>query len=227
MQKIILLTTSPPNVSLLLSKLSRESKLFSVVFIFLLCANSFVALKSFNGNKKTDALYLSSHASIYISKIDSFEVKVKFISEKLNIPPEWLMSVMYSESRFNSKAVNFKGSGAVGLIQFMPNTAKELGTTTAKIGKMTELEQLDFVFQYLDIYRKKYGEYKSLTDLYLAILYPKAREGEICFELYGFPSKAYKQNKGLDYDKNGSVTTWDIEKRMQRLYPVAYAIEKK
>ena len=96
MQKIILLTTSPPNVSLLLSKLSRESKLLSVSLIFLLCANSFVVLKSFNGNKKTDSLYLSSHAGIYITKIDSFETKVRLVSEKLNIPPEWLMSVMYS-----------------------------------------------------------------------------------------------------------------------------------
>ena len=50
--------------------------------------------------------------------------------EKLNIDPKDLLGIMNSESGLNPQAVN-KSSGATGLIQFMPATAKSLGTTVS------------------------------------------------------------------------------------------------
>ena len=68
----------------------------------------------------------------------TFIAKVKSISAKLLIEPDWLMAVMYKESGINEKAVNPNG-GATGLIQFMPTTAKSLGTTTAALRAMSNV----------------------------------------------------------------------------------------
>jgi hypothetical protein len=62
-------------------------------------------------------------------------------------------------------------SGAVGLIQFMPATAKGLGTSPAALKKMTPLAQLDFVRQY---FLPSKGKLKDLNDVYMAILWPRA-----------------------------------------------------
>lgn len=167
-------------------------------------------------------LYLMDRASRYVSNTGDFEQKVKQVSQGLNIPPEWLMAVMYSESRFDASVSNFKGSGAVGLIQWMPATAKDFGLTPEKLKRMNHSQQLDYVFQYLDRVKQKYRDYQSLTDLYLAILYPKALAADPCFTLYADPSIAYKQNAGLDWDKDGRVTIKDIDKRMMHLFKPAY-----
>ncbi|MBX7242725.1 MAG: transglycosylase SLT domain-containing protein [Bacteroidia bacterium] len=167
-------------------------------------------------------LYLSDKAALYVQDIPGFEEKVKEISLKLEIPPEWLMSVMYSESRFDASAVNFRGSGAVGLIQFMPATATEMGTSTTHLQRLTHIGQLDYVFQYLNNIKSKYGKFDSLTKLYLAILYPKAVSQDACYVLYAKPSIMYKQNSGLDENKDGVVCVSDIDKRMLRVFPAAY-----
>jgi hypothetical protein len=172
-------------------------------------------------------LYLMDKAKIHTPLPTVFEAKVRNVAELLKVQPEWLMAVMYSECRFDHDKYNLKGSGAVGLIQFMPETAKEMGTSTQAIANMSHEQQLDLVWRYLQAYREKYGDYKSLCDLYLAILYPKARTGDMCYTLYESPSKAYKQNIGLDEDKDGRVTVGDIDKRMKRLYPFAYVAGQK
>lgn len=201
-------------------------------FVSIICSLLFMAgLLGFYVEKKRveekkPELYLMDKASIYVKNTELFEKKVRFVSKKLGIAPEWLMSVMYSESRFNATALNFRGSGAIGLIQFMPNTLAEFKPklSTNLVQKMNELEQLELVYSYLEVYRKKYGAYTSLTDLYLAILYPKARTYDYCGVLYSKPTVAYKQNVGLDENKNGHVTVGDIDTRMQRLYGKAYSV---
>lgn len=177
--------------------------------------------------REEQQLYLMEKASIYVADLPVFEAKVRNVAKLLSVPPEWLMAVMYSESRFNAEAENFRGSGAVGLIQFMPATAKDMGTSTQQLGRMSHVEQMEWVWRYMNGYKKLYGDYKSLCDFYLAILYPKARMGDMCYTLYESPSKAYKQNIGLDEDKDGRVTVGDIDKRMKRLYPSAYVAGQK
>ena len=203
---------------------------FSIVFLMIIISN-LLTNSFFNpdimGNllkKNVEKLYLLDKASIYISDLQAFEDKVRKVSRKLEIPPEWLMSVMYSESGFDATVLNHKGSGAVGLIQFMPATATELGTSTLHLQRLTHIGQLEYVFQYLDKVKTKYGKFETLTDLYLAILFPKAIKGDDCFILYTKPSIQYKQNSGLDENNDGSVTVGDIHKRMIRLYPKAYEI---
>lgn len=174
---------------------------------------------------KPDALYLMQEASVYVEDPPAFESRVREVADALHVPAEWLMAVMYSESRFDPHVRNRKGSGAIGLIQWMPFTARELGTTTEELATLTAVEQLDYVEDYLHQARERYGEYESLADLYLAILFPKARGQEACYEMYASPSVTYKQNAGLDENKDGKVTPSDIDRRMKRLYPTAYHAE--
>jgi hypothetical protein len=173
-----------------------------------------------------NGLYLLELATPYLKDVSGFEREVKKVAEKLEVPPEWLMSVMYSESKFDAGIANHRGSGAVGLIQWMPATAKDFGTTTDKIKNMTHVEQLDYVYKYLHRVRSKYRNFESLTDLYLAILYPRALEGDFCYALYASPSTAYKQNSGLDENQDGIVSVKDIDSRMKRIYPTAYILNK-
>lgn len=170
------------------------------------------------------ALYLKEKAAIHVSEMEEFEEKVNEISKKLDIAPDWLMAVMYAESGFDPRADNKKGSGAVGLIQFMPFTAGSMNLSTAEIRSMDAVEQLDYVCLYLQGMRKRGGNFTGLTDLYLSILYPKARGKSDGYVLFAKPGRAYHQNAGLDENRDGRVTVEDIDRRMLRKFPWAYSV---
>ena len=118
--------------------------------------------------KPGEELYLLDKAGQHIEDTHAFAQKVRQVSTDLAVPAEWLMAVMYAESRFNASVANHKGSGAVGLIQFMPATIKDYGTSTSNLKTMSADRQMDYVYKYLDRVRNKYGAYDNLTDLYLA-----------------------------------------------------------
>lgn len=116
----------------------------------------------------------------------------------------YLMACMAFESgeSFSPSVRNGAGSGAVGLIQFMPATAVELGTTTQQLAKMTAECQLDYVKKY---FRPYYKRITTLSDMYMAILLPKfvgAPESSVLFS----SGVAYRQNAVLDTNKDGLVT---------------------
>ncbi|MEM9933331.1 MAG: transglycosylase SLT domain-containing protein [Bacteroidota bacterium] len=174
-----------------------------------------------------EQLYLMQDARRFIPEVALFSDKVKDVSQKLQVPPEWLMAIMKAESGFNPAVRNRKGSGAVGLIQFMPVVAQEMDVQTSDLARMQAHHQMEYVCKYLQVIRSRYGEYQSLTDLYLGVLYPKARYQDPCYVLYAKPSNAYKQNRGLDENGDGVVSVYDIDLRLKRLFPEAYGIEKK
>jgi hypothetical protein len=161
-----------------------------------------------------ETLYLLEKAGLFVPDTRAFETK------------EWLMAVMYSESKFDATVQNFKGSGATGLIQFMPAAASDLGVSLSRLRRMDPIQQMDYVFGYLQMVRERYGEFNSLTDLYLAVLYPKAMGQDFCYILYAHPTRAFKQNAGLDENGDRYVSVSDIDRRMKRLYPTAYMTEK-
>ncbi len=134
----------------------------------------------------------------------AFKTKVVAICADLQCDPSHLMAAMAFETgeRFTSSVKN-KASGATGLIQFMPKTAKGLGTTTDALAAMTEVDQLDFVAKY---FAPKRGKMKTLSDVYMAILFPVACGKPEAHVLFRAPSKQYEQNKGLDANKDGEVT---------------------
>ena len=134
--------------------------------------------------------------------------KVIDVSKKLGCEPRHLLAVIKLESGFNPAAVN-KQTNATGLIQFLPSTAKSLGTTVQLLSTMSAVDQMDYVFKYLDPFKP----FKNLIDLYLAILLPVARysKDDVFIEKEGKLSFAYEPNKGLDYNKDGKIDKQDLE----------------
>lgn len=166
-------------------------------------------------------LYLIEEAKEHTDDHGDFERKVRIMARSLNVPPEWVMAVIHSESRFDPGVKNMKGSGAKGLIQWMPHVHKEMGVSKLPVSAN---EQLDLVEQYLCERQAEVGPYKSLTDVRLAILYPVAVGKSQNYALYSKPSLAYKQNSGLDINKDGKVTVKDIARKMKREYREAFDI---
>lgn len=129
--------------------------------------------------------------------------KVEQIAARLNTDPRWLLAAMSFETggAFRSDTVNRK-SGATGLIQFMPRTARRLGTSTAELARMDEYRQLDFVEEYLKPFK---GRLNSLEDVYMSILWPAAVGKSNDYRLF-MRGIEYQQNKGLDSNRDGTVT---------------------
>lgn len=137
----------------------------------------------------------------------TFRDRVWWIADALELNPDDLMSCMAWESAesFRPDIRNAAGSGATGLIQFMPSTAVGLGTTTAKLAKMTAEDQLSFVYHYFKPYK---GRLNNLGDIYMAILWPAGVGKADSYVLWNRATKptTYRQNAGLDSNKNGVIT---------------------
>ena len=116
---------------------------------------------------------------------------------------------------FDPAQKNYAGSGATGLIQFMPRTAQGLGTSTAELAKMTAVEQLDYVKAYFQPYS---GKLNTLEDLYMAILWPRGIGKDNSYVLWSRGSKAYELNSGLDANNDGSVTKGEAAGKVRARY---------
>lgn len=155
-----------------------------------------------------------------MSKTPEFEQKAAEVADRLGVEPMDLLKVIGFETggSFSSTQKNKAGSGATGLIQFMPETAREILRTDTKeeaifaLEQMSPVEQLDVVERYLSRYK---GKIKTLDDLYMAVLYPKAIDKDANYALFKDNPNlteaqrrrtAYGQNKGLDLNKDGRVT---------------------
>lgn len=147
----------------------------------------------------------------------AFRLKVFDLCRRLAMDPDYLMACMAWESAesFSSSIRNAAGSGATGLIQFMPATAMGMGTTVDSLAEMSPEEQLDYVEKYFKPYR---GRLISLSDHYMAILWPKAigrPESEALWNKATKPT-TYRQNSGLDVNKDGIITKAEAAGKVQK-----------
>lgn len=141
-----------------------------------------------------------------------FRDKVKKICKELGINPNWLMHLMYFESaKTFSPSVRNATSGATGLIQFMPSTARGLGTSTAQLAQMSAVGQLDYVKKYLKQYPVHLA--KSYGELYLSVFYPLALKKDDNFILgsqNNTSATVARQNPIFDTDKDGILTKKEV-----------------
>ncbi len=148
------------------------------------------------------------------AKLDkAFLDKVKQIASRINCDYKDLLGVMHSESGINPQAVN-RSSNATGLIQFMPSTAKSLGTTTEALKNMSAVQQLDYVEKFFQRAIKARGmQGKRLTagDLYTLVFMPAKVHSEVICQA---GSKEYNANKGLDTNKDGVITKTELGNRV-------------
>lgn len=137
----------------------------------------------------------------------TFRERVWWIADTLRLNPDDLMACMAWESgeSFRPDIKNAAGSGATGLIQFMPATARQLGTTTAALAKMSAEDQLNYVYRYFKPYA---GRLNNLGDIYMAILWPKGVGKPDSYVLWdkGKMPTTFRQNAGLDVNKDKRIT---------------------
>ena len=137
-----------------------------------------------------------------------FRAKARSIAAQIGIDPDWLMACIAFESgeTFSPSVRNAAGSGAVGLIQFMPQTAALLGTSTEDLSCKTAEQQLDDVARY---FRHWAGKLKTLADVYMVILWPVAVGQADYYVLFDRDDpahpKRYLQNRGLDFNGDGKI----------------------
>lgn len=154
-------------------------------------------------------------ASMPLSKASA--AKIATISKKINCNAEDLAALIYAESGGNPKAVNGQ-SGATGLIQFMPGTAKRFNTSTQELYNMPAEKQLDYVDKYLTAAKNtavKSGKLNSNAKIDAGTLYTlvfmPAKAGQ---EVVCTGGKALSQNKGLA--NNNVITKQTLADRLHQ-----------
>lgn len=169
--------------------------------------------------------------------IDQLLLIVRTLQLPLPLGLSWLMTCIAFETgrTFSPSVRNMAGSGATGLIQFMPATAiyffwsaKEIESwtkaerkakgieATDRLAAMTDIEQLKYVLEYFRPYR---GRLNSLEDLYMAILWPAAIGKPVSYVLWDKATRpeTYRQNSGLDLNKDGAITKEEASKLLNRM----------
>lgn len=131
-----------------------------------------------------------------------FLAKVDQIVSKIGCSRAALLKIMQKESGINPQNKN-PITKATGLIQFMPKTARGLGTTVQALSRMSGIQQLDYVEKF---YKPYFGKIHSYSDLYLATFYPFALGKPANFILGSEKNNSYahkvaKQNKSISHGK--------------------------
>lgn len=142
----------------------------------------------------------------------TFLARLSSVAAYLGVSENALLGVMFIESGIKPYKQN-QSSKAAGLIQFMPKTCTELGTTTEKVLAMSATQQLCLVQKYLAPYR---GRMTSFLDLYLCVFYPSA-VGQP--DSYQIGKNATKQNSAFDLDKDGIITRGEIKAKILSMLP--------
>lgn len=121
------------------------------------------------------------------------------VARNLGINPNDLASVISFETAgsMSPSQHNLAGGSALGLIQFMPDTAKGLGTSRDALAKMSFDEQMNYVEKYLKQRGIKAGA--TVADLYDAVTGVQSKE-------YKAGSAEYEQNKIWDVNNDGIIT---------------------
>ncbi|MBD2019351.1 M23 family metallopeptidase [Leptolyngbya sp. FACHB-36] len=97
----------------------------------------------------------------------AFYQKLTQVAGRLGMNPEHLLTAMLYESAGtlspSIRGPHVPGDGqAVGLIQFMPSTARGLGTTDSALASMNRVQQLDYVEKYFQPYKGRYSNFYSV-----------------------------------------------------------------
>jgi hypothetical protein len=132
--------------------------------------------------------------------------KIEAVANNLGMEdPAWLANVIYFETARSFDPSITNSIGATGLIQFTKSTARSLGTTTEELGKMSSLEQLDYVEKYF----KSVGgtELASQADVFAAVFLPVAIGEGPNFNVYDY----FVRTKGVEYADRVRATNNGLE----------------
>ncbi len=143
---------------------------------------------------------------------DQFIKELQALADYLMTDINKLAAVMHHESHLSPTAIN-SSSNATGLIQFMPSTARSLGTTVEQLMLMSNVEQLVYVKKYFSPFRGKLSQYR---DVYFSVFYPAANGKP---STWAFPRAVYAQNSGIDLNGDQLLTVGDFDQWILRGFP--------
>jgi len=147
---------------------------------------------------------------------DSVTNRLNRIASTHGIKPSWIVYVMVKESGADPTKQN-EISNATGIIQFMPSTARALGTSTKELLSMNIYEQLHYVDKYLSAIGKSHL-IRSYEDLYLAIFWPRALGKSPDYVISSKKSLVSKQNPTISGERrDGSITVKSFKKYALKL----------
>ena len=129
---------------------------------------------------------------------------------------DMLAALIAHESGWRAEAVNPTG-GASGLIQFMPATARMLGSSVDEIRQMDEVQQLPLVAKYF----RPLGPTIAPRDIPIGAFLPSLvgqPDDRVTFERGAI---GYEQNAALDTDKDGRITLGEVRDRVGRVLAAA------
>jgi hypothetical protein len=188
----------------------------------------FAFLEAFKENNKLIWIKLVSEKFGNAIAAD-FKQKVIDVGTELSIDPNYIMACIALETgtKFNTSTKNPKSS-ATGLIQFMANTAKDLGTSTSKLAAMTHVEQMDYVKKYFVTQANNFNyptSEWSLGDVYLSIFTPSAMLLKDDDVVYSKGQNAYEVNLFHDRNNDGKITKKEIIMNIEDFYKKGFAYE--
>jgi hypothetical protein len=129
-----------------------------------------------------------------------FAASIESLGNDLGVDPMYLANTMYAESRLDPSVKNMAGSGATGLIQFMPQTAANLGTTTDELSRMTPVEQMEYVRRYFSADNLGAGRLRDLRNdpsqhnVNMAVFLPSMIGKPVDTQI---PQKYFRQNGSI------------------------------
>jgi hypothetical protein len=153
---------------------------------------------------------MTNFSKYITSNVQAFTLEANAVASRLGCTLNQLFGVMYIESRLNPKAQN-KYTNATGLIQFMPATARGLGTTVEHLLSLTNVQQLYYVEKYLKPYK---GRLHNVYDLYFAVFFPVAIGKPDSFIMQSAslsPAIIARQNPMYDINKDGKITVKEVK----------------
>lgn len=137
-----------------------------------------------------------------------FDDTLNSLAKEAGLAADKIRKIIGKESGGRASAEN--PSGATGLIQFMPEIAKSLGTTTEELKKMSPAEQLPFVIEYFK--SRGVTEKHDQGDYYVAVAAPAFLGKPDSTEVYKRGTPEYDQNPSWDVNKDGVVTVGDLKR---------------
>jgi len=182
----------------------------------------FNSYRAYNKIRGYDLAYSTKVPAEFLAKVKSWVGRKGYWARAASD----LMACMKFESAgtFSPTIQNQGGAQFFGLIQFGKDAATDLGLTLDQIKAMSQLEQLDLVFKYFEMWEKRGKVYRRMEDFYLTIFYPAAvgkGPNEVIFRRDStdrMNAKGYIQNKGFDAANTGVITVGQICERMYSEY---------
>lgn len=163
--------------------------------------------------------------SFFASRLTPSQIsKVEAVCIKLGILPDWLLAVMYMESKLNPQATN-PVSGSVGLIQFTRDKAGvNYKTINGKKYILSDLKKMDFIAQMDVVYeyfKSSTNKMTSFADVYLVTFFPLAvgKPDSYVMQTSGLSASLIaSQNPIFDLNKDKKITKGEFITYIEKKY---------